>query len=163
MLPVIGIPFALMLFSGKTPTPPSSRPSLTPVNCKLTMQFIPDVDNRICPTPTSQADPRLVDGTATLASSHSHTYYCKITVEPVESPANYDPATYKTHWVTKGESMNIKVPKEVPSNLIIDFYENCNSCKSGTNGRPVFRGRAQLAPAQTHVHTALSYSMKAGC
>ena len=160
MLPVIGIPLVVTLLSGKTPTPPSPRPSLTPVDCNLSLIFQHDPENRFCPVPNTSADPRLVNGTSSPATNN--TYYCKITVQPMQG-GNYDPNTYKTHWTQRGESMKIKVPKELPSTLIIDFYEDCNACKSGTQGRPVFRSRTQLNPGQTHVLANLSYSMKVPC
>ncbi|WP_343302822.1 hypothetical protein AAHN97_14845 [Chitinophaga niabensis] len=164
LLPFLGISIAALLSSLKAPVPPSTRPSLTPVDCNLKLQFIADVStDRSCPTPNPQSNPQTVNGATALVTTQSHTYYCKITVEPVENIYNYNAATYKTTWVTSGQSMNIKVPREVPSTLIIDFYENCNACKGGTTGRPMFRGRAQLAPGQTHAFTLLSYSMKAGC
>jgi hypothetical protein len=160
---LLGFPVAGMLLSLKAPVPPSSQPSLTPVNCILTIQFQPDPLRTCTMLPNSQADPRLVNGASALSSSQSNTYYCKITVEPMENIYNYNPSTYKTQWTQQGESTNFKVPKEVPSTLIIDFYENCNTCRDASTGRPMFRSRVQLAPGQTHVHALLAYTMKAGC
>ncbi|WP_142683011.1 hypothetical protein [Chitinophaga polysaccharea] len=146
-------------YNNKNPPPP---PQLTPVPCKLTLAFF-NYSERSCLLPTNSGDPTKVDGAPALAGSINTTYFCKVTVEPNTPVNNYSPSDYTTIWKKKGDFLMIKVPKEVSSKLTVDFYEDCNVCTAGRQGRPYFRYTTTLHKGQPAEEAYLQYVLNTTC
>jgi hypothetical protein len=140
---------------------PTTAPPLTPVASQLKLSFFRP-NNWTCPN-LPNANPVRMPGSPTPPPTNRTTFYCKVTIEPMASTTRYTASTYKFVWQKQGEYLEIKVPKEEPSKITVEFYDDCNSCIAGQIGRPYWKFSGEILAGQPFVTANLEFFSNPVC